>query len=142
MIKHKKSDAKKPVTVTLKAVADYVGLTPGTVSVVLNNTPSSKSIPQRTKDRIFAAASKLKYQPNFFARSLRTGQVHAASFFADDAESACGALVVASSDHLKRAILAIQSAGLRVPDDVSVVGFNDIPLAFARPVFTVGEQPP
>jgi DNA-binding LacI/PurR family transcriptional regulator len=142
MIKHKKNNSKKQPTVTLKAVAEYVGLTPGTVSVVLNKTASSKSIPQRTKDRIFAAAAKLNYQPNFLARSLRTGQLHTAAFFTDDARSACGALVVASADHLRRAIHAIQSAGLRVPDDVSVLGFDDIPMAFARPVLAAGQQPP
>jgi DNA-binding LacI/PurR family transcriptional regulator len=142
MIRHKKYGSKKPATVTLKAVAEYVGLTAGTVSVVLNNTASSKSIPQRTKDRIFAAATKLNYQPNFLARTLRTGQLHTTTFLADDARSACGALVIASADHLKRAIHAIQSAGLRVPDDVSVLGFDDIPMAFARPVLTAGDQPP
>jgi DNA-binding LacI/PurR family transcriptional regulator len=30
------------------------------------------TLPQDTKDRIFAAARKFKYRPNFFARSLRT----------------------------------------------------------------------
>ena len=57
--------------VTLKAVANYVGLTPGTVSTVLNNSPASASVPQRTKDRILAAARELDYRPHFFARSLR-----------------------------------------------------------------------
>jgi DNA-binding LacI/PurR family transcriptional regulator len=48
-----------------------VRLTPGTVSAVLNNASYSKSIPQSTRDRIFAAAEELNYKPNFFARSLR-----------------------------------------------------------------------
>src|SRR5262249_34475285 len=43
----------------------------GTVSCVLNDAHGAKFIPQRTKDRVFALASELKYQPNFFARSLR-----------------------------------------------------------------------
>jgi LacI family transcriptional regulator len=57
--------------VTLRQLAKHVGLTPGTVSAVLNNAPSAAAIPQRTKDRIFAAAEELKYRPNFFARTLR-----------------------------------------------------------------------
>jgi LacI family transcriptional regulator len=57
--------------VTLRQLAEHVGLTPGTVSAVLNNAPSASAIPQRTKDRIFAAAAELKYRPNFFARTLR-----------------------------------------------------------------------
>jgi DNA-binding LacI/PurR family transcriptional regulator len=143
MIKPKRKNPKKPASMTLKALADYVGLAPGTVSVVLNHAPSSKAIPQRTKDRIIAAAAKFKYQPNFLARTLRTGQMQTARLIADDIGKARGALLITSSEHLKRALHAIQSAGLRVPDDVSVVGFDDIPPAlFRRPLFTAGGRPP
>jgi DNA-binding LacI/PurR family transcriptional regulator len=57
--------------VTLRQLAEHVGLTPGTVSSVLNDSPSARGIPQRTKDRIFAGARELNYRPNFFARTLR-----------------------------------------------------------------------
>jgi LacI family transcriptional regulator len=57
--------------VTLKAVAAHVGLSAGTVSAVLNDAPSSKHIPLETRNRIIAAARKLDYRPNFFARTLR-----------------------------------------------------------------------
>jgi LacI family transcriptional regulator len=60
----------KPVT--LKMLADYVGLAPATVSLVINRSVVAENIPQRTKDLIFAAAEKLNYRPNFVARSLRT----------------------------------------------------------------------
>jgi len=56
--------------VKLEKVARYLKLAKGTVSVVLNESPAAKAIPQSTKDRIFAAASKLGYRPNFFARTL------------------------------------------------------------------------
>ena len=56
----------------LKALADHVGLSPATVSLVINRSPVADSIPPDTQDRIFAAAKKLNYRPNFFARSLRT----------------------------------------------------------------------
>jgi|SRR5882672_6332397 len=62
--------------VTLKMVARHVGLTPGTISATLNNSPAANAIPQRTKERIFAAVRKLDYRPNFFARSLRKRQSH------------------------------------------------------------------
>src|SRR6202790_4301840 len=78
-VTHTKNTAKKLETVTLKVVAEYVGLTAGTVSLVLNNAPQSISIPQQTKDRVFAAARKLNYQPNLFARALRTRQIPAVS---------------------------------------------------------------
>jgi ribosomal protein S18 acetylase RimI-like enzyme len=57
--------------VTLKAVAEHVGLTPGTVSAVLNNSAAARSVPERTKKRVFAAAHELNYLPNSWARSLR-----------------------------------------------------------------------
>src|ERR1700756_939186 len=68
MVLVKKAD-QKPV-ITLKAVAQHLGLTPGTVSAVLNDSPSARSIPQETKNRIHAAAKELDYRPNFFARTL------------------------------------------------------------------------
>ena len=60
----------KPMS--LKKLADYLGLSPATVSLVINRSTVADAIPQETKDRIFAAARKFKYRPNFFARSLRS----------------------------------------------------------------------
>src|SRR5580692_7514127 len=60
-----------PKPVSLKELAEHLGLSPATVSLVINRSPVADTIPQETKDRIFAAASKYKYRPNFFARSLR-----------------------------------------------------------------------
>ncbi len=57
--------------VGLKALAKYVGLSPTTLSLVLNQSPVASSIPATTKRRIFAAAQKFNYRPNFVARSLR-----------------------------------------------------------------------
>ena len=59
---------RKPVT--LKTLAEHLGLSPATVSLVINRSPVADSIPQETKDRILSAARKFKYRPNFFARSL------------------------------------------------------------------------
>jgi len=56
----------------LKRLAEHLGLSTATVSLVINRSTVADSIPQDTKDRIFAAARKFKYRPNFFARSLRT----------------------------------------------------------------------
>jgi LacI family transcriptional regulator len=56
---------------TLRDVADYLQLSPATVSVVLNRAPVAESIPAETQARVFAAAQKLNYRPNLLARSLR-----------------------------------------------------------------------
>lgn len=60
---------RKPVS--LKDLAEHLGLSPATVSLVINRSSVADSIPEETKSRIFAAARKFKYRPNFFARSLR-----------------------------------------------------------------------
>lgn len=57
---------------SLKKLAEHLGLSPATVSLVINRSIVANAIPQETQDRVFAAAKKFKYRPSFFARSLRT----------------------------------------------------------------------
>jgi len=66
---------RRPQTHELEKLAEHLALSPATVSLVINRSSVADSIPQATKDRIFAAARKFKYRPNFFARSLRTSAV-------------------------------------------------------------------
>jgi DNA-binding LacI/PurR family transcriptional regulator len=56
---------------SLKALAEHLGLSTASVSLVINGSPAAKSIPQCTQDRIRAAARELNYRPNFMASSLR-----------------------------------------------------------------------
>ena len=58
--------------VRLKDVAEYLDLSTATVSLVLNRSPVADAIPEPTQERVFAAAKKLNYRPNFIARSLRS----------------------------------------------------------------------
>jgi LacI family transcriptional regulator, galactose operon repressor len=67
---HKKARDANERPVSLKILADYLGLCPATVSVVLNNVPG-RSIPHETRERVRAAARKFNYQPSLLARSLR-----------------------------------------------------------------------
>jgi len=67
----KKKSQPKPKSVSLKELANYVGLAPATVSLVMNGSLTSGISPE-TRERILAAARKLNYRPNFLARSLRT----------------------------------------------------------------------
>jgi hypothetical protein len=66
----KKGSSKKNSHVTLKMVAERVGLTKGTCSAVLNKTAASRSVPSHTQERILAAARELNYRPSFYARNL------------------------------------------------------------------------
>lgn len=72
--KSRKPEAAGPVS--LKELAAHLGLSQTTVSVVLNDSPVAESIRPETKDRIFEAAQKLGYRPNFMARSLRIQRSH------------------------------------------------------------------
>jgi LacI family transcriptional regulator len=119
-------DIKQEGRVTLKTVANHLGLTPGTISAVLNKTRASQRIPQPTKDRVFAAARDLNYQPNALARALRTGKPVSG---ANESGLTRGALVIMDADHFVLAMNALQQVGLRVPDDVSIVEFDNIPAA-------------
>jgi DNA-binding LacI/PurR family transcriptional regulator len=67
--KKKGGDKKRP-HVTLKMLAERVGLTKGTCSAVLNKTAASRSVPPHTQERILAAARELNYRPSFYARNL------------------------------------------------------------------------
>ena len=66
----KKGGDKKSRHVTLKMLAERVGLTKGTCSAVLNKTAASQSVPPHTQERILAAARELNYRPSFYARNL------------------------------------------------------------------------
>jgi DNA-binding LacI/PurR family transcriptional regulator len=133
MSKSKKINSPK-APVTLKTVAEHVGLSSGTISLVLNNAPQASSIPQRTKDRVIAAARELGYQPNLLARALRTRQNTAANSTREVSGKSSGALMFVNAEHIPRAIQAIRSAGLSVPGDVSFVpAQSNLSAIFASP---------
>ncbi|MGA3346609.1 MAG: LacI family DNA-binding transcriptional regulator [Terracidiphilus sp.] len=60
--------------VSLRTLGEYLNLSPATISLVLNNAPGVRSIPQETRDRVIAAAAEFEYRPSFYARSLRKRQ--------------------------------------------------------------------
>lgn len=57
--------------INLRQLAELLRLSQTTISLVLNDSPAAKSIPIRTRERVFEAARKFQYRPNYFARSLR-----------------------------------------------------------------------
>lgn len=61
-----------PARVTIKDVARASGVSPATVSFVLNDTPGQTIRPQ-TRERVHATARQLGYSPHGIARSLREG---------------------------------------------------------------------
>lgn len=78
MAKRTKSEtAPRPgQPISLRTLGEYLNLSPATISLVLNNAPGVRSIPQETRDRVIEAAAKFDYRPSFFARSLRKRQTY------------------------------------------------------------------
>ena len=60
--------------ISLKMLAEYLSLSPATVSIVVNDAPGAKSIPLKTRERVLEGARKFNFKPNYLARSLRTRQ--------------------------------------------------------------------
>jgi DNA-binding LacI/PurR family transcriptional regulator len=76
MPKRAKSSVDPPPgqPISLRTLGEYLNLSPATISLVLNNAPGVRSIPQETRARVIEAAAKFDYRPSFFARSLRKRQ--------------------------------------------------------------------
>src|SRR5580692_1689944 len=70
--------------VNLRMLAEHLELSQTTVSLVLNNSPSAKSIPPETRQRVMEAAERLNYRPNYFARSLRQSRSMSVGILAPD----------------------------------------------------------
>jgi DNA-binding LacI/PurR family transcriptional regulator len=66
-----KKAPEKDERVTLRTLANHLGLSLTTVSVVVSDSPAAQAIPPATRKRILDAARELHYRPNYFARSLR-----------------------------------------------------------------------
>lgn len=98
----KESHPKHQRPVTLKAVAQHLRLSPGTISAVVNDSPAAKHIPQHTRTRILAAVRELNYQPNFFARSLRKKRTYTVGILANEIGDAYGSLVIAGIESFLR----------------------------------------
>src|ERR1035437_1026756 len=76
MAKHVKSgiDPTPGQPIGLRTLGEDLNLSPATISLVLNNAPGVRSIPQETRDRVKEAAARFDYRPSFYARSLRKRQ--------------------------------------------------------------------
>src|ERR1700681_786548 len=88
-------------SLSLKLLAEHLGLSPATVSLVINRSPAAKSIPLRTQERIRAAARELNYRPNFMARSLRRQRSFTVGVVVPEISEGYAALVLSGiEDHL------------------------------------------
>jgi LacI family transcriptional regulator len=67
----------------MKDVARLAGVSQTTVSFVINKN-TNVSIPEETKDRVWAAVLELGYRPNIIARGLRSNRTYTIGFISDE----------------------------------------------------------
>jgi DNA-binding LacI/PurR family transcriptional regulator len=102
VVQKNNAGAPHEVKVTLKTIAERLGLTPGTVSAALNNSAAARSISEATKQRIFQVAKELNYRPNYFARSLRLQRTYTIGVIAEEIGDAYGAMVISGVEEYLR----------------------------------------
>jgi DNA-binding LacI/PurR family transcriptional regulator len=95
------SHARKPArpSVSLKSLAEHLGLSQAAVSLVINRAPAAKSIPHRTQELIRAAARELNYRPNHLARSLRQQRSHTIGVVVPEISEGYAALVMSGIEN-------------------------------------------
>src|SRR3981081_1106311 len=81
-------------------VAGAAGVSQTTVSLVVNDVPNT-TIPQVTRDRIWAVVRELGWRPNALARSLSQRRSRTIGLISDE---------IATSAHGGKIILGIQDA--------------------------------
>ena len=87
--------------ISLKELAARLDLSPATLSIVLNGSAVAETIPQETKDRIFEAAKKFNYRPNYIARSLRAQRTYTVGVVVPELSDGYSAMVLSGvEDHL------------------------------------------
>ena len=92
------SDPLPGQPVSLRTLGEYLNLSPATISLVLNDAPGVRSIPQETRDRVIAAAAKFEYRPSFYARSLRKRQSFTVGVLVPELSDAYATQVMAGAE--------------------------------------------
>ena len=105
MSRGKSAPPHRPATsrssVSLKSLAEHLGLSQAAVSFVMNRSPNAKSIPQHTQELIRKAARELNYRPNHLARSLRQQRSYTIGVLVPEISEGYAALVMSGiEDHL------------------------------------------
>lgn len=91
-------------SVTLKTLADHLGLSPATISLVVNRAPAARAIPRVTQERVLAAARRFNYRPNSIARSLQAQRTFTIGVLVPEISEGYAALVMSGiEDYLLQA---------------------------------------
>ena len=74
---------KQASKMQIKNIADKLGLSVSTVSVVLNGRGDQVRISKETQKKVLNAAKEINYQPNIYARRLRQAANEEAPYVLD-----------------------------------------------------------
>lgn len=128
------------------AIGYLAGLGHRQIAFIKGQTFSSDTEPRWTAIRGAAARLRLPIEPGLITQLEGDAPTHEPGYFAARRLLASGhpftALFAFNDISAIGAIRALHEAGLRVPEDVSVVGFDDIQsAAFQNPALTTVRQP-
>jgi DNA-binding LacI/PurR family transcriptional regulator len=70
--------------ITLRKLAEHLGLSRTTISMILNDVPEATRFPEETRQRVIESAKRLGYRPNYFARSLGKRRTYLIGVIAPD----------------------------------------------------------
>jgi DNA-binding LacI/PurR family transcriptional regulator len=70
--------------ITLRELAEHLGLSRATISTILNDVPEAVRFSQGTRKRVVESAKRLGYRPNYFARSLGRKRTYLIGVIAPD----------------------------------------------------------
>jgi DNA-binding LacI/PurR family transcriptional regulator len=101
-VQKRKGEGNKHSPVTLKTIAERVGLSKGTCSAVLNESAASRSVPRHTQERIRSAARELNYRPSFYARNLAVKRTYMIGVVAEEIGDFYGSLVISGIERYLR----------------------------------------
>ena len=101
-VQKRKGERNKHSPVTLKTIAERVGLSKGTCSAVLNESAASRSVPRHTQERIRSAARELNYRPSFYARNLAVKRTYMIGVVAQEIGDFYGSLVISGIERYLR----------------------------------------
>jgi len=76
------------MAITIKDIANIVGVSVSTVSLVLNGKAAESRISEEMEKKILATAKELDYKPNILARGLRKGKTNSLGFVISDLSNA------------------------------------------------------
>jgi LacI family transcriptional regulator len=109
-----RSEGSKNQPISLKRLAAHLGLSPATVSIVINRTRTADTIPEDTKRRIMDAARELNYRPNIIARSLRQQRTYSVGVLLPELSDGYSSLVLSGiEDYLLQNGYALLTASHR-----------------------------